>query len=70
MFYLFSIKFCKNLDEGKHLSPVEQMKIGFLARDIICKEGLELIFKSTDNSPACVKPATAEKLIERGWASP
>ena len=34
-----------------------------------CKEGLELIFKTTDGSPACVKPITAEILIQRGWAT-
>jgi len=34
-----------------------------------CKEGQELIFKTTDGSPACVKPTTAEMLIQRGWAT-
>ncbi|KEQ56867.1 hypothetical protein SCCGRSA3_02023 [Marine Group I thaumarchaeote SCGC RSA3] len=29
---------------------------------------MELIFKSIDNSPACVKTETTLKLIERGWA--
>lgn len=33
---------------------------------IICKDGLELIFK-IDNSPACVSPLSKVKLIERGW---
>jgi len=49
------------------LSPKQQLKDGTLPENIICKEKLELIFKSTDNSPACVKPQTAEKLIVRGW---
>lgn len=35
--------------------------------DVICKDGLQLIFKSTGGLPACVKPKTAEKLVERGW---
>ena len=26
------------------------------------------MIKSEDGSPACVKPDTAQKLIERGWA--
>jgi len=34
-----------------------------------CEEGLQLIFKFTDNSPACVKSVTKQKLIIRGWAS-
>lgn len=48
-------------------SPKQQLENGVLPEEIICKDGLELIFKSTDGSPACVKPKTAEKLIERGW---
>ena len=37
--------------------------------DISCKEEFVKIYKY-DNSPACVKPKTAEKLIERGWGKP
>ncbi len=48
-------------------SPLKQMKNGIIPKDVVCKEGLELIFKSTDDSPACVKHETATKLIERGW---
>ena len=33
----------------------------------ICRPGFVIIFKY-DGSPACVKPSTAEKLLERGWA--
>ncbi len=47
-------------------SPAKQLESGIAPEDIVCKEGLELIFKH-DNSPACVKPATAERLIQRGW---
>lgn len=35
--------------------------------ETICKAGYVKILKY-DNSPACVKPTTAEKLKERGWA--
>ena len=34
--------------------------------EIRCKEGFVKIFKH-HGSPACVKPKTAEKLLERGW---
>jgi len=37
--------------------------------NIECNSGLDLIFKSSTNSPACVKPKTAQKLLERGWAA-
>ncbi len=48
-------------------SPRAQIENDIFAGDVICKEGLELILKSTDFSPACVKPHTAEKLLARGW---
>jgi len=51
------------------ISPRIQVKHGVAPSDVICNDGLELVFKNSDNSPACVKPKTAEKLIERGWAS-
>jgi hypothetical protein len=50
-------------------SPKKQLAKGISLNEITCKDNLELIFKSTDGSPACVKPKTAEKLIERGWTS-
>lgn len=37
--------------------------------EIVCKEGFVKIFKY-NGSPACVKPKTAEKLLQRGWAKP
>jgi len=49
-------------------SPKKQVSQGVTPMEVICKEGLELIFKLTNNSPACVKPSTIVKLIERGWA--
>jgi len=50
-------------------SPREQVENGFLPNNVTCNKGLELILKSKNNSPACVKPTTAKKLIERGWAN-
>ena len=32
-----------------------------------CKQEHVLIFKVSKNTPACVKPTTAEQLMERGW---
>jgi len=58
----------QNIEEKLKLSPHKQVSSGINPQDVICSEGLELIFKSTDNSPACVKPSTAEKLLQRGWA--
>lgn len=51
-----------------YMYPLKQYKEGIKASEVMCRENLVLILKSTDNSPACVKPVTKSKLIERGWA--
>jgi len=54
-------------DDYTHLSPRQQMKKGVQPVDVVCSEGLVLMKKLSKNSVACVKPTTAEKLVERGW---
>ena len=49
-------------------SPMEQKRYFLDSESNLCVEGRKLIFKASDSFPACVKPLTAEKLIERGWA--
>ena len=49
------------------LAPLKQIANGVYLENITCKENMLIVFKNTDNSPACVKPATVDKLIERGW---
>ncbi|MDH2908287.1 MAG: hypothetical protein PXX83_09370 [Candidatus Nitrosotalea sp.] len=51
------------------LDPLEQFKSGISAKDVTCKEGLQLVIKAEDGSPACVKYDTAQKLIEREWTT-
>lgn len=53
----------------KEMLPREQLADGILPHQIICNEGLELIFKKTNGLPNCVKFATAGKLIDRGWGT-
>lgn len=53
---------------SKTIPPKKQQDMPIFDDKIICKPNLDLIFKSTDNSPACVKPESIPKLIERGWA--
>lgn len=48
-------------------SPLKQFESGTPIDEIQCKRGLILITKSSDDSPACVKPQTKHILIERGW---
>lgn len=54
--------------EPEILPPKHQTSNNVSDEEIICNEGLQLIFKISDNSPACVKPETKTELIERGWA--
>jgi len=48
--------------------PLKQIQDGVDPSAVTCTEGLELVLKFSNGSPACIKPASAEKLIERGWA--
>ena len=50
------------------LPPIKQIQNDIVPESVICKDGLRLVFKYGDNSPACVKLRTVEKLSERGWA--
>ena len=50
-------------------SPIKQMKMGVDVHKIQCKSGYELVLKSTNWSPACVKPSSVARLVEIGWAS-
>lgn len=48
--------------------PMEQFKSGIDAQDVKCRKDLMLVIKTTDGSPACVKPLTYNKLALQGWA--
>ncbi len=55
------------------VSQVAEIKInvnpeGNTSDDNYCKNGHELLFKYSDNSPICVSPDIASKLINRGLA--
>jgi len=63
-----NIDLIRNISENNILPPLKQISEGIIPENVICKDNYELIFKSTDNSPACVKETTAVKLFERGWA--
>jgi hypothetical protein len=49
-------------------SPLAQFKSGIPAQNVKCEQGLQRVIKAEDNSPACVTPDTATKLMARGWA--
>lgn len=50
-------------------TPLYQYEHFVNATDVQCISDFVLIFKSSDGSPACVKPETKSKLVERGWAT-
>lgn len=56
-------------DKAFTSSPLKQLKAGTRADQVKCNQGFQLVFKAETGSPACVKPDTATRLIERGWAS-
>ncbi|MEO9277764.1 MAG: sialidase family protein [Nitrososphaera sp.] len=51
-------------------SPLKQFKSGIAPKDVTCNDDLQLIFKTKDNSPACVKTNTVFRLLALGWGYP
>jgi hypothetical protein len=51
------------------MSPMAQMEHGTDANAVVCKEGLQLMIKSSNGSAACVKTTSVDILVERGWGS-
>ena len=52
-----------------YVYPLEQFKSGIKAEDVKCILGFELVIKTENNSPACVELETAQKFVDRGWAT-
>ena len=50
------------------LSPRHQVYAGIDAQEVECREGFELVMKTSNASPMCVKETTADKLVKRGIA--
>lgn len=48
--------------------PLKQITSGIEPTNVTCTEGLELVLKKSNGNPACIKPSSVAKLIERGWA--
>ncbi len=67
---LVPISAMANASEPTYLAfekPLKQIMHGTLPKDVSCNNDLVLILKHSDGSPACVKPSTAPKLVERVW---
>ena len=48
--------------------PLKQIRDGQNPANVTCTEGLEIILKQSNGLPACIKPSSVAKLIQRGWA--
>ncbi len=57
-------------EEGEHeiIPPLRQVKSGIEPNRVDCGT-MELLIKKSTGSPACVKPATAERLVQAGWGT-
>lgn len=49
--------------------PLKQFSLGIQFEEIQCRENLSLIQKN-DGTPACVKPESVERILERKWTHP
>ncbi len=50
------------------LPPLKIFNTGVSVKDVVCKDGLDLVEKKEDGSPACITPQTKSVLLDRGWA--
>lgn len=64
--YVATISISKN--DQRISPPLKQFKNGIKPELIECNSGLLLIIKNNAGYPACVKPETKIRLIERNWA--
>jgi hypothetical protein len=68
VFFSSSLVFAQHIPFTLTQSPLKQFKGGTIAHDVHCNSGLQLVLKAEYYTPACVKPETASKLVQRGWA--
>ena len=59
----------KIIEPTESFSPHHQVKLGIKSHEVVCQHFFELLIKSSDGRPACVKPTSIPSLIERGWGS-
>ncbi|WP_255430740.1 dienelactone hydrolase family protein [Candidatus Nitrosopumilus sp. SW] len=65
----FSSQIYNNADAIAYFPPpLKQIQEGTEPSKVTCTEGLELVLKLSNGQPACIKPSSVEKLIQRGWA--
>ncbi len=65
--FLFTIT-APTLQTTSVVPPLKQFKEGIAAKDVKCEQGLQLVIKAEDGSPACVNSIHVAKLVTLGWA--
>jgi hypothetical protein len=50
-------------------APLQQVKSGVKPQNVECRQGMELIFRTSNGAPACVYPFTAKVLKNLGLAN-
>lgn len=75
LIFLFSILvttpvFLFDVNGERFPSPKDQMDSGTLPIDVKCNDSLQIIFKKSSDSVACVKQSSVEKLVTYGWGIP
>lgn len=48
-------------------TPLNQLKLGTQAKDVLCHDGFTLVIKSENGSPACVHPSSMSRMARQGW---
>lgn len=54
--------------DSRFLPPKFQLERGMNPEYVKCNSGLVVAHKYADESPACIKPQSMQKLVQRGWA--
>ncbi|HSD04387.1 MAG TPA: Hint domain-containing protein [Nitrosopumilaceae archaeon] len=62
--YLYSVDYL-----SRTLKPLKQFEAGIKLEDIRCAEDRVMVVK-IDDTPACVKPSSIQRLFDSGWAKP
>ncbi len=55
--------------DEEYMAPLKQVESGVAPEEVQCDDTMELIFKKSTGTPACVTPNTAERLVQLGWGT-
>ncbi|KAF6242033.1 glucose sorbosone dehydrogenase [Nitrosopumilus sp. b1] len=50
------------------MPPLKQIQAGIMAENVSCKQDMSLVFKQSNQMPACVMDSSVDRLRQIGWA--